>query len=132
MTFLSFALVLSLLLFSLSLFSRLRSTAERHERWHPWIPRRRGVVKLDWESYGPDHYWLIIGEEGDGSGAGERGEGERGKEVDYSGHSLAQLKDACRQRGLKVSGKKGELIERLLQHSGRSDDKGDGDERGVA
>ena len=76
---------------------------------------KQGTDKLDWESYGPDHYWLIISEEGDGSGAGERGEGERGKEVDYYGHSLAQLKEACRQRGLKVSGKKADLKQRLLQ-----------------
>ena len=43
-----------------------------------------------------------------------------------------ELKVLLRDRKLKVSGKKGELIERLLQHSRRNDAKGDGKERGVA
>lgn len=41
-------------------------------------------------------------------------EGEDNMEVDYSQMTIAELKDILRSRGLKVSGKKGELIERLM------------------
>lgn len=40
--------------------------------------------------------------------------GEDNTEADYSQMTIAELKDILRSRGLKVSGKKGELIERLM------------------
>jgi hypothetical protein len=41
------------------------------------------------------------------------GAGEEGEFVDYASHSLAQLKDACRAKGLPVGGTKAVLRARL-------------------
>ena len=40
-----------------------------------------------------------------------------GDSVDYSKMTVAQLKDVLRSKGLKLSGKKAELIERLNESS---------------
>ena len=39
--------------------------------------------------------------------------GEKDEEVDYGSMTVPQLKDALKEQGLPVSGKKAELIERL-------------------
>jgi hypothetical protein len=41
------------------------------------------------------------------------GAGEEGEFVDYASHSLTQLKDACRGKGLPVGGTKAVLRARL-------------------
>ena len=45
--------------------------------------------------------------------AAPEGAGEEGEFVDYASHSLAQLKDACRAKGLPVGGTKAVLRARL-------------------
>mmetsp|Transcript_29768 Transcript_29768/g.42249 ORF Transcript_29768/g.42249 Transcript_29768/m.42249 type:complete len:98 (+) Transcript_29768:1392-1685(+) len=48
---------------------------------------------------------------------GEDNRSPPAEEKDYRSMTIAELKDELRNRGLKLGGKKAELIERLLQSS---------------
>lgn len=58
----------------------------------------------------------------------EKGE-KSGGEDDYSKLSLAELKELCKTRGLKVSGGKKVLVERLLEKKTTSEELKEGEEK---